>query len=104
VLREAVPVGRRIEMSLEGPGGQVLKATATVAWCLDAGDGTHLAGVSLDKEAGHSLLAALARCGRPATCRPCRPSAHLGSSMPEDRSLLIPGCGRLPAGPIRRSA
>lgn len=60
-LSQSVPAGHLLGVALYGPHLAPIAGAARVIWCRDAGDGTFLAGVSFDHEAGEENVAALAR-------------------------------------------
>ncbi|MBY0228362.1 MAG: PilZ domain-containing protein, partial [Gemmataceae bacterium] len=61
-LRLAQPFapGHLLGVALYGPHLAPIAGAARVVWCQDADDGTYLAGVSFDHEAGEDNVAALA--------------------------------------------
>jgi hypothetical protein len=63
VIREALTLGQRVYLVLEGPaGGRPVRRQGTVAWSVPAADGTHCVGVKLLRRLGTEELRCLAWC------------------------------------------
>lgn len=60
-LKEELPIGREIEMNLEGPGMRQIRLYARIVWVTPEADGTFLAGASFEKSLNWTDLVALTR-------------------------------------------
>jgi hypothetical protein len=61
LVKADLPPGQEVEIDLESPGSQKVKALARVVWSVPAEDGTFRVGARFDKGLSYAALQALSR-------------------------------------------